>query len=101
MNYEEIIKFLEKNNIDTYNAFVATTCYYEYIIYSHEVSKPIDYNHFCVGCNEIWLDSDGDIGLEKVAEMVERFLANKGTLPTTFKEVFDYCESAEDLRGED
>lgn len=76
-----IIKLLEKNNVDMYDAVVATSCFSAWECLDEEVQKKTSFTEFCKECSALWLDWQDDSGLTKIADMVGSYLTDYGTYP--------------------
>ena len=101
MKYEEILKLLTDNGVDSYDAMVATSCD-EAWKELDEVALEITYDDFCSCCESCWQDCWDDTGLTAIADKVASYTIIHKRLPDNYAEIYDddyeeeYEEESED-----
>lgn len=91
---EQIIKFCKENNIDTYNACIATSCD---SAFKDIADSSLSFNCFCGCCEAMWQDTpDDSYGLTAIAEQVADFYNSNGRLPEHIKELLYGASDEED-----
>ena len=91
MTYENIIKFLKENKINTSAAFVATSCDAAWDVYGNEIQEKhpdMTFNEFCNIADDMWNDCEDSTGLTVIADWVADWLINHDEAPDNFCELF-------------
>lgn len=88
MGYQEILDFLSKNNINTSDAMVASTCDSAWLeIKDSGECEWLDFDRFCSACYDVWMDSEDDTGLSRIADMVAEYAINRSELPSSYDDL--------------
>lgn len=98
MTRQEILDFLNKNKIDTYDACIVTSCDEDWEELASSRKKKVKalrdsgeltFETFCETAESLWLDFD-DMGLTRVASMVRAYIEDNGELPGTIVDLEEY-----------
>jgi hypothetical protein len=92
MNYEDILKLLKRNKIDSIDALVACACDAAWKQESKSIQKKnpkYTFEDFCSDVNEMWLDCDDDTGITRIADWVAEYMEEHKESPESFWELYD------------
>ena len=92
MTYENIIKLLKKNKVNTSNAFVATSCDAAWDENKEEIHKKhpdMTFDDFCNIADDMWGDCEDSTGLSTIADWVASWLIDHKKEPEYYYELYE------------